>query len=265
MQIREFADRILLSDSLSEKLKPPESPLVDDAPGEAVRIESPTRPANLQIAGRREAPPMPRPGAFKDPARRAIAHHIMANHELQALEVMAFVLRAFPDAPAAFRLGMVDVIRDEQRHTRMHVERASALGLEFGSLPVNGYIWKKAQEFRSVLDYICGLPLVFEGRNLDHTIDFEAHFRAVDDEKSAALMRAIHRDEIEHVRFGMEWLRTLKPPEQSEWDTFAAHLHWPLRPAKARGDRFHAEPRTAAGMSAEFIARLETVEPDDEG
>jgi uncharacterized ferritin-like protein (DUF455 family) len=265
MQIREFADRILLSDTLSEKLKPPESPLIDDAPGEAVRVETPTRPDNLQITGRREAPPMPRPGAFKDPARRAVAHHIMANHELQALEVMAFVLVAFPDALTEFRLGMVDVMRDEQRHTRMHIERAGALGLDFGSLPINGYIWNKAQEFRSVLDYICGLPLVFEGRNLDHTIDFEAHFLAVDDEKSAALMWAIHRDEIEHVRFGMEWLRKMKPPEQSEWDTFAAHLHWPLRPAKARGDLFHAEPRTAAGMSDEFIARLETVESDDEG
>jgi uncharacterized ferritin-like protein (DUF455 family) len=265
MQIREFADRILLSESLPEKLKPPESPLADDAPGEAVRIEVPARRANLLIAGRGETPPMPKPGGFRDPARRAIAHHIMANHELQALEVMAFVLRAFPEAPAAFRLGMVDVMRDEQRHTRMHVERAGALGLEFGSLPINGYIWKKAQEFRNVLDYICGLPLVFEGRNLDHTIDFEEHFLAVDDEKSAALMRAIHRDEIEHVRFGMEWLRKLKPPDQSEWDTFAAHLHWPLQPSKSRGDRFYPEPRAAAGMSEEFIARLETVKSDAEG
>ena len=34
---------------------------------------------------------MPKPGAFKDPNKRALAHHIMANHELQALEVMAWV------------------------------------------------------------------------------------------------------------------------------------------------------------------------------
>jgi hypothetical protein len=32
---------------------------------------------------------MPHPETFADPKRRAVAHHIMANHELQALEVMA--------------------------------------------------------------------------------------------------------------------------------------------------------------------------------
>jgi hypothetical protein len=51
---------------------------------------------------------MPAAGAFHDPARRAVAHHIMANHELQALEVMAWTLLAFPEAPAAFRRGMVN-------------------------------------------------------------------------------------------------------------------------------------------------------------
>ena len=70
-------------------------------------------------------------------------------------------------------------------------------------------------------------------------------------------MRAIHRDEIEHVRFGLHWLRALKPAEQSEWDAFVAHLKWPLRPAKVRGDVFHREPRLAAGMPVEFVERLE--------
>ena len=200
---------------------------------------------------------MPRPGAFRDPHKRGVAHHIMANHELQACEVMAHVLCAFPKAPAEFRCGMGAIIQDEQRHTRMHVERAAALGVPFGSLPVNGYIWKKSLEFESLLDYLAGLPLTFEGGNLDHTLQFEEAFRQAGDERSAAVMRAIHRDEIEHVRFGLHWLRLLKPAEQDEWDAFVAHLKWPLRPAKARGDVFHREPRLAAGMSTEFIERLE--------
>src|SRR5690606_684551 len=122
------------------------------------------------------------------------AHHIMANHELQACEVMALVLCAFPEAPAAFRRGLARIIDDEQRHTRMHVERAAALGLAFGDLPVNAYIWKKAQDYESVLDYLAGLPLTFEGRNLDHTLEFERYFRAAGDRRSAAVMRVIHRD-----------------------------------------------------------------------
>ena len=206
---------------------------------------------------------MPRPGAFRDPHKRGVAHHIMANHELQALEVMAWTLIAFPEAPAEFRRGMVDVMADEQRHTRMHIERAARLGLRFGELPVNCYIWKKAMAFTSVLDYVAGLPLVFEGRNLDHTLEFAEAFSAAGDERSASTMRVIHRDEIAHVAFGVTWLRRLKPPGQSEWDAFESHLHWPLRPGKARGDAFQREARIAAGFSLDFIDRLESGTDDE--
>jgi uncharacterized ferritin-like protein (DUF455 family) len=69
-------------------------------------------------------------------------------------------------------------------------------------------------------------------------------------------MRAIHEDEIEHVHFGLDWLRRLKPAELSDWEAFERHLHWPLRPSKARGHQFHSEPRRAAGMSEDFLSRL---------
>ena len=257
MEIRQFAERILMSGSLEQKLARPDTELTDGTPGAALRVRRPGRPPELRFAGRREAPSMPRPGALADPAKRAAAHHIMANHELQACEVMAHVLCAFPEAPPDFRRGLTAIVQDEQRHTRMHIERAAALGLRFGDLPVNGYIWKKSLEFESLLDYLAGLPLTFEGGNLDHTLNFEEHFRRAGDLRSAAVMCAIHRDEIEHVRFGLHWLRVLKPADQSDWDAFVAHLKWPLRPAKARGDTFQRAPRLAAGMSADFVTRLE--------
>ncbi|HUG91650.1 MAG TPA: DUF455 family protein [Planctomycetaceae bacterium] len=259
MELRDFAERIVCLPALDEKLARPSEPLTDHAPGTAVRVSVPARPPELRFAGRREAPAMPAPGAFRDPGKRAVAHHIMANHELQACEVMAWVLLAFPEAPAEFRRGLAGIIQDEQRHTRMHVERAAALGLRFGELPVNAHIWKKSQSFQSVLDYVSGLPLVFEGRNLDHTLEFEAYFRAAGDDTSAGVMRAIHRDEIEHVRFGLEWLRRLKPADQSDWEAWEQHLHWPLRPEKARGDVFDRESRLAAGMTEEFVERLESA------
>jgi uncharacterized ferritin-like protein (DUF455 family) len=75
---------------------------------------------------------------------------------------MAWVLLAFPEAPVEFRLGLAEVMADEQRHTRMHADHAASLGIRFGELPVNCYIWKKSQEFQSVLDYLAGIPLTFE-------------------------------------------------------------------------------------------------------
>ncbi|MGQ0634766.1 MAG: ferritin-like domain-containing protein [Planctomycetaceae bacterium] len=257
MLVSDFARRILLSPEMAEKLSPVAGPLDDAIRPPALRVTSPARPPNLQICGRREAPAMPPPGSFGDPGRRAIAHHIMANHELQALEVMAFVLLAFPEAPGEFRQGLVRVMHDEQRHTQMHIDRLAGLGMRFGDLRVNGYFWKKAQQFTSLLDYVAGMSLTFEGRNLDHTLEFAEWFRQAGDEQSAGVMRAIHRDEIRHVAFGMHWLRALKPANQTEWDAYESHLKWPLRPEKSRGQSFHREPRLEAGMTAEFVDRLQ--------
>jgi uncharacterized ferritin-like protein (DUF455 family) len=258
-ELREFAERVLLSESLDEKLARPGRLWTDKRPGTAWRPKLPGRPHELQFAPRRSAPTMPKPAAFNDARKRAIAHHIMANHELQALEVMAWVLLAFPDAPTEFRFGLAEVMADEQRHTRLHIDRAAALDLRFGELPVNSYIWQKAQQFDNVLDYVAGLPLVFEGANLDHTLEFATAFERAGDERSAAILRAIHHDEIHHVAFGIEWLRRLKPPDQSDWETFRSHLKWPLRAAKARGDVFQRDPRRAAGMSEEFIDQVEAA------
>ena len=257
MEIRDFAERILQSDSLAEKLRPLDGPATDLTPGPPQRFTLPARPANLKFAGRKEAPAMPAPAAFQDPAKRAIAHHIMANHELQALEVMAFTLCAFSDAPTEFRHGMLQIMADEQRHTRMHAERLEEFGMAFGDLPVNGYFWLKAQEFQSPLDYLAGLPLTFEAGNLDHTIEFEQAFESADDKKGAGIMRAIHRDEIGHVAFGIEWLRALKPADQTDWDAYIDHLHWPLRPEKAKGKAFQRQPRLDAGMTANFIDQIQ--------
>jgi uncharacterized ferritin-like protein (DUF455 family) len=262
MELRAFAEQVLLSDSLSEKIQRPGTALTDHSPGAALRVERPTRPENLQFAPRRTAPTMPKPQAFIDSQKRAVAHHIMANHELQALEVMAMVLLAFPEAPAEFRMGMAEIMLDEQRHTRLHAQRSEELRVEFGDLPVNSYIWNKATEYASELEYIAGLPLVFEGANLDHTVEFEQCFLNHGDVRGAAIMRAIHKDEILHVQFGMTWLRRLKDPSLSDFQAWQQALHWPIRPANARGEVFQPEARLAAGMDASFIDQLRTyVDP----
>lgn len=260
MEIRDFAIRCLFAKTLDEKLARCEGPFTDSDPGAPIHVDSPARPRELMFATNRKPPAMPRPNALRNPRKRAVAHHIMANHELQALEVMALVLCVFPDAPPEFRRGLARILGDEQRHTRMHVERAGALGLGFGDLPVNGYIWKKGLDFKSILDYVAGLSLTFEGRNLDHTLEFERAFRTAGDDQSAAIMRIIHADEIEHVAFGWHWLTTLKDPNESEWQAYSNHLHWPLRPAKASGDQFHREPRLSAGMSPDFLNRLQDTD-----
>jgi hypothetical protein len=43
----------------------------------------------------------------------------------------------------------------------------------------------------------------------------------------------------------------------SDIEAFAAHLHYPLRPEKARGTVFQREARLKAGMSEEMLQMLE--------
>lgn len=260
MELSQFARRVLLSESLDEKISRIAEPLSDQSPGNALKILLPGRPTNLQFAARRTAPAMPKAQALTDPTKRAVAHHIMANHELQALEVMAMILLAFPNAPADFRMGMAQVMFDEQRHTRMHAQRCQELGVQFGDYPVNGWIWQKAQDYSNILEYCAGLPLVFEGANLDHTVEFEEYFKAAGDRRSAAIMRAIHKDEIRHVEFGLHWLRQMKPANQSDWEAWQANLKWPIRPSKARGGLFQRDARKQAGLTDDFIDQLETAE-----
>ena len=261
MELRAFAEQVLYSGDIAVKTQRPATSLTDVNPGQAVKIPAPARPANLQFAPRRTAPPMPKPGAFADETKRAIAHHIMANHELQALEVMAMVLLAFPAAPADFRMGMARIMFDEQRHTRLHAQRASELGAPFGSYPVNSYIWSKATEYECVLDYIAGLPLVFRGQKPGpHPSNLKRSFCITATVAARPSCGLFTKMEIRHVEFGMQWLRNLKPPHLSDFEAWQKHLRWPIRPSKAVGNEFQGRRPTAGRYDSGIYPVVDRLE-----
>jgi uncharacterized ferritin-like protein (DUF455 family) len=260
IELRELAHRIVTTESLEAKLAPvAEGELTDADPGEPLRLDAPGRPPGLEIvaAGEVRVPPVT---GMADPAQRARIVHAMANHELQAVELFAWALLAFPDAPPDFRRGLARVLGDEQRHTRMYAARCEALGLPFGSVPVSGYFWGKVASIRSPREFVCAMSLTFENANLDHTVDYGEAARRAGDPKTAAVIDRVHRDEIEHVRFGWTWLGRFKGDDETMWEAFRSSLDWPLRPAKARGPRFHRGGREAAGLDPEFIRLLEAEE-----
>jgi uncharacterized ferritin-like protein (DUF455 family) len=254
MEIREFARRLVTTGDLAVKLAPAPAELTDESPGPPERIERPGRPPELEFQRRIEVPSI---AGMPDPAQRPRILHALANHELQAAELFAWALLAFPDAPQDFRRGLLRILDDEQRHTRMYIARVEDAGARFGDFPVNGYFWSKIESITSPLRFLCAMSLTFENANLDHTLDYAEAARQAGDAKTAAVIERVHRDEIDHVRFGWTWLQAFKRDDQSAWDAFQANLTWPLRPAKARGRTFHREGREAAGLDAEFIARLE--------
>lgn len=259
MELREFAERILFSTRLEDKLWMPDG-ITDERPGPAwAAPDSPGRPAELRFkpTGLGQSHEFPGLTRIDDERERGRLLHFFANHELLAVELMALVLLRFPEAPPDFRQGVLKTLRDEQHHTRLYLERMRACGIAFGELPVSGFFWRCIAPMENPIDYVAGLSLTFEQANLDFARLFSEKFAAAGDADSAALLEKIYRDEIGHVAYGLKWFRRWKNPQQSDWDAFCRQLKFPLSPQRAKGVIFNAQGRRAAGLDAGFVAELE--------
>jgi uncharacterized ferritin-like protein (DUF455 family) len=257
MELREFAERVLFATSLEEKLQTPDV-ITDEQPGSAiVTPAAPGRPRELIFKATGTARgEFPGTRQLEQADERGRLLHFFANHELLATELMALVLLKFPDAPAAFRKGVFETLKDEQEHTRLYMERMKACGIAFGAIPVSGYFWRAVSGMESPMDYVAGLSLTFEQANLDFARHFSACFGAVGDADSAKLLQKIYRDEIGHVAYGLKWFRRWKNPSESDWEAFCRQLKFPLSPARAKGFSINVEGRRAAGLPLDFIENL---------
>ncbi|MBD3869209.1 MAG: DUF455 family protein [Acidobacteria bacterium] len=255
MEIREYARTILESGGLDAKLAPPARSLEDRTPGAPLILGLPARDPDIRIRPGREVKVPAREGMC-DPAQRIRIIHAFANHELQAVELFAWALLAFPDAAPEFRRGLVRILADEQRHTRMYLKLLSRRSAAFGDFPVSGYFWAKAGEWSSPLRFIAAMSLTFECANLDHASDYGGLARKAGDRELADVIEVVHREEIEHVRFGWTWLNRLKAEGETAWEAYRRSLVWPLRPSRSVGRQFDELARTMAGMEPSFLEAL---------
>lgn len=256
MEIRDWAHTILTSESLSEKLLQPET-LTDFETGPALIIAEPARSLELRLQKRKKEEKLPALHDLKDQDNRAVCLHRFAGHELLAVEMMAFALLAFPDAPSSFRKGLAHTLKEEQGHVKLYCSRLNEMGVSFGSMPLYKHFWIHTPYIKSPLHYISTMSLTLEMANLDFAPMYGNGFLKGGDEKSSELMATILQDEIVHVRFGMHWLRKMKPDTMSEWETWIKLLeNSKLTPRRAKGRHFQEEPRKKAGISAEWIQNL---------
>jgi uncharacterized ferritin-like protein (DUF455 family) len=256
---RDYATSIVTSTTLVGKLVAPPEDLALEDPEPPLRISTPGRPSGLAIVPGREARVPPLAG-MTDPAQRARIIHALANHELQAIELFAWALLAFPDAPLAYRRGLVAILADEQRHFGLYAERLAALGAAFGDFAVTGHFWNKLDHFTGPLELVCAMCLTFENANLDFAGDYAAAARAAGDDATAAVLDRVHADEIGHVHFGWVWLKRLAG-DRDPWLAYNEHVKPPLGPHRARGARFDRDARRRAGLDEAFIEQLAATSP----
>lgn len=240
------------------------------------RQEDEARPARPAARSQGRSERLPRLQAMHDPLSRALCLERFAHHELQAIELMAWALLAYPDWPPGLRRALLLTLEEEQLHYRLYRERIAELrelagGGPASCGPLTDYLWQHHRGVQRAADpaaaFLCAIGLTFEQANLDFALLHRDLFRAVGDEPSAELMQRVHDDEIRHVRLAARWLRRLRhiaPGSPAEAQAYLDAVPFPLSPARAKGRRFDRAGRRQAGLSDALIELVRTARPYDE-
>lgn len=255
MELRDWAASILSADTLEGKLFDPRD-FTDHSPGPALFWKEPTRPSGMHFHKHTRKNKLPKLSELYHPDKRAACLHRFAGHELLAVEIMAFALLAFPETPKHFRRGIANTLREEQYHVKLYMKRMENLGIKFGDLPLYRHFWSYTPYIRSPLHYVSVMSLTFEMANLDFAPMYGATFAQFGDDDSAHLMKKILEDEINHVSFGMNWLKKLKEAEKSPWQTWIESIPPKMDMRRARGAILIEEHRKLAGIPEEWIVNL---------
>ena len=259
MEASELAERVLFGVTLEDKLLNG-GRILDRQPGTAwTTPDRPGRPAELGLDSwhGRERVRFNDVRRFHSDRERGLVLHFFANHELLALELIALALLKFPEAPAKFRRGLIATLRDEQEHLRLYIDRMQAIGVGFGEIPVSDFFWRSISGMATPMDFVTRLSLTLEQANLDYAPHYHDVYSTLGDDATAALMSRVYRDEIRHVRHGLNWFETWRDPSLSQWEAYCGSLGAPLTPNRAKGIGFNREARRRVGLSDEFVCELE--------
>lgn len=247
--VERWAWDLVATSSLAHKLAPPVVPDRWEARPPMRRIEAPGRPPPFRVTDKAE-----KTRGLSTATGRARAFHTFLHHELQAAELMAWALLAFPDAPRELRAGLVRIAQDEVRHMNLYVTQIQRLGYAVGDFTVRDWFWARVPACVDVTSFVATMGLGFESANLDHASSFAARFRTAGDEEAAVVQERIGHEEVVHARFGARWFRELTG--DLTFDAWRLALPAPLSPLLMKGRPLQREARERAGQSDDFLDRL---------
>ncbi len=219
-----------------------------------MRVDAPGRPRELDVRARAK-----KTRGLAAPEGRARAFATFLHHELQAAELMAWALLAFPDAPLAFRRGLARILEDEARHMRMYAEHIERLGFHVGDFPVRDWFWERVPRSKDARAFVAVMGLGLESANLEHATIFARKFREAGDEPGARVQERVASEEIAHVKFGVRWFTHFEGA--LSFDAWRRVLPPPLSPMLMRGAPINRDARLRAGQSARFIDELDAWTP----
>lgn len=254
MKISEYAKHLLLSHSLADKLISPEKVWEEEEDLIPLRIEKPNRTQDLQFSDLRTK--IPRIEHLNQTTARGLTLHHFANHELMAIELFAFALLAFPQAPKRVKLGFLKTIEEEQFHLKLYLNRMNDFGIEFGDIPLNYMFWKHIPKMKSLESFSAIMSISFEGANLDFSQIYTQAFLHFGDLETAAIMNQVFEDEVKHVKRGLRIIQNNTSNDPLEWSHYLSLLEYPLTPRRAKGFFYFPETRKLAGLTEAFSEEL---------
>jgi uncharacterized ferritin-like protein (DUF455 family) len=216
--------------------------------------DAPARPARPELL-----PParMPKRGRGGSERGRIAMLHALAHIEFAAIDLAFDLAGRFGGAfPREFVDQWFAVGADEAMHFALLDRRLRALGSAYGALPAHDGLWEAAAATaHDALARLAVVPMVLEARGLDVTPAAAERFEAAGDDRSAAILRRIYRDEIRHVGAGSKWFRwaceSRRIEPVSAWKRLVRlHFKGALKPP------FNDSARDEAGLSRDYYAAL---------
>jgi uncharacterized ferritin-like protein (DUF455 family) len=218
----------------------------------------PPRPARPERPLLRPPKEMPKRRAFGSAAGRVALLHALAHIELNAIDLAWDIVARFrrEPLPRTFFDDWVGVAAEEAVHFELLVLRLADFGARYGDLPAHDGLWESAAATADdLLARLAVVPLVLEARGLDVTPEMAATLERVGDPESAAVLRRIYRDEIDHVAAGVRWFDELCRargliPDETFRQVVPRYFKGELKPP------FNHEARAAAGFPARYFEPL---------
>jgi uncharacterized ferritin-like protein (DUF455 family) len=244
--------------SLAHKLAPPAPPERWEGEPPVRCLTEPGRPPELRLVSKAS-----KQRGLATETGRARALHAFFHHELQAAELMAWAVLAYPETPREFRAGLVRIALDEVRHMRLYAQQIERLGHRLGGFAVRDWFWERIPACATPASFVATMGLGFESANLEHTASFAARFREAGDEEGARVQEVVGQEELAHVRFGAHWFDRFTGA--LDFESWRAALPAPLSPMLMRGRPLQRSARLRGGFSEDFLDRLDAWQPASPG
>ena len=194
-------------------------------------------------------------------AGRAALIHALAHIEFNAINLALDAVWRFPDMPREFYADWLQVAAEEALHFSLLNAHLQTLGYGYGDFSAHNSLWEMAEKTReNVLARMALVPRTLEARGLDATPAVRAKLAQVGDDKAAAILDIILRDEVGHVAIGNRWFAWLCLQQGAEPLSTYRELARRYKAPILRGP-FNLEARRAAGFTEQELLALTSFVP----